>query len=200
MAIPSTIPNRSSLNTSYNHSDSSSIVEESNDFQKSEARKINIDHPSLFDKPSIEAYLAQLEHTGDAYSILSDHFKKTAEGLNNAFKELEKLNDAHELYLSTKTTVDGNDDDDDDFDGRIQTREDRIQEIVDFIQDSISKLSDLNHITEIPPSTTRSYNNSFNELKPTYPSLDIPRAEFDDSSVVSYASDDEASEIVEEKK
>ena len=198
MAIPSTIPNRSSLNTSYNHSDSSSEVEVNNDSQKSEARKINIDHPSLFYKPSIEAYLAQLEHTGDAYSILSDHFKKTAEGLNNAFKELEKLNDAHELYLSTKNNVDGNDDDD--FDGRIQTREDRIQELVDFIQDSISKLSDLNHITEIPPSTTRSYNNSFNELKPTYPSLDIPRAEFDDSSVVSYTSDDEASEIVEEKK
>ena len=198
MAIPSTIPNRSSLNTSYNHSDSSSEVEVNNDSQKSEARKINIDHPSLFYKPSIEAYLAQLEHTGDAYSMLSDHFKKTAEGLNNAFKELEKLNDAHELYLFTKTTVDGNDDDD--FDGRIQTREDRIQELVDFIQDSISKLSDLNHITEIPSSTTRSYINTLSVLKPTYPSLDIPRAEFDDSSVVSYTSDDEASEIVEEKK
>ena len=131
--------------------------------------------------------------------MLSDHFKKTSEGLNNAFKELEKINDAHELYLFTKTTVDGNDDDDD-FDGRIQTREDRIQEIVDFIQDSISKLSDLNHITEIPSSTTRSYINTLSVLKPTYPSLDIPRAEFDDSSVVSYTSDDEASEIVEEKK
>ena len=197
MAIPSTIPNRSSLNTSYNHSDSSSEVEVNNDSQKSEARKINIDHPSLFDKPSIEAYLAQLEHTGNAYSILSDHFKKTAEGLHNAFKELEKLNDAHELYLSTKNNVDGNDDD---FDGRIQTREDRIQELVDFIQDSISKLSDLNNLTETPQSTSHSFNNSIGTLNPTYPSPDIRRAEFDDSSVVAYASDDEASEIVEEKK
>ena len=93
--------------------------------------------------------------------------------------------------------MDGNDDD---FDGRIQTREDRIQELVDFIQDSISKFPNLNNLTETSLSNTHSYNNSFSTLNPSYPSLDIRRAEFDDSIEVSYSSDDDVSEIAEDKK
>ena len=198
MAIPSTTLHRSSLNTSYNQSDSSSEVDVSNDFQKSEKNKISIVHPSLLDKPSIEAFIAQLENTGEAHSNLSNHLKKNAESINNAFKELEKLNHEHEIYLSTKNNGDGNDDDD--FDGRIKTREDRIQELVDFIQDSISKLSDLNNLTETPQSTSHSFNNSISTLNPTYPSPDIRRAEFDDSIEVSYSSDEDVSEIIEDKK
>ena len=199
MAIPSTTLHRSSLNTSYNQSDSSSEVDVSNDFQKSEKNKVNTDHSASLDKPSIEAFIAQLENTGEAHSNLSNHLKKTAESLNNAFKELKKLNHEHEIYLSTKNNGDGNDDDDD-FDGRIKTREDRIQELVDFIQDSISKLSDLNNLTETPQSTSHSFNNSISTLNPTYPSPDIRRAEFDDSIEVSYSSDEDVSEIIEDKK
>ncbi len=197
MAISSTTPNRLSLNYSHRQSESSSIVEVSNDFQISEKNKTNIDHLSPLDKPSIESFIEKLKKSGDTHSILSNHFIKTAEGLINAFEELKQLNEDHKIYLSTKKDVDGNDDD---FDGRIKNRVDRIQELVYFIQQTISKLPALNNFTETSPSTTHSYNNSFNDLKPTYPSLDIPRSEFDDSSVVSYPSDDEISEVVEEKK
>ena len=40
MAKPSAIPNRLSLNASHYQSESSSLVEESNDFQKSEKIKL----------------------------------------------------------------------------------------------------------------------------------------------------------------
>jgi hypothetical protein len=76
MAIPSTTLHRSSLNTSYNQSDSSSEVDVSNDFQKSEKNKVNTDHSASLDKPSIEAFIAQLENTGEAHSNLSNHLKK----------------------------------------------------------------------------------------------------------------------------
>jgi hypothetical protein len=93
--------------------------------------------------------------------------------------------------------VDGNDDD---FDGRIQICEDRIQELVDFIEDAISKFSNLNNLTDTPQSTSHSFNNSISTLNPTYPSPDIRRAEFDDSIEVSYSSDEDVSEIIEDKK
>ncbi len=53
MAKPSAIPNRLSLNASHYQSESSSIVEESNDFQKSDKNKVNTDHLAPLYKPSI---------------------------------------------------------------------------------------------------------------------------------------------------
>ena len=198
MAIPSTIPNRSSLNTSYNHSDSSSEVEESNDFQKNEKNKVNTDNPASLDKPTIASFIETLKKSGDTHSFLSNHLKQTAEGLHNAFEELEKLRAEHENYVSTHNEVDGNDDD---FDGRIQIREDRIQELVDFIQETINKIADLNELKKTSLSTVgASKTDPLSILNPIYPSHIIPRAEFDDSSIVSYSSDDEVSEIVEDKK
>lgn len=198
MALPSTIFNRASLNKRHNQSESSHEDEASNYFQKIEKNKINIDRSSILDKPSFEEFIANLENAGDVHSVLSDHFKKTAEGLHNAFEELEKLRAEYENYLSTNNAVDGDDDDDDD--GRIQVCEDRIQELVDFIEDAISKFSDLNNLTETPQSTSHSFNNSISTLKPTYPSPDIRRAEFDDSIEVSYSSDEDVSEIIDDKK
>jgi hypothetical protein len=197
MAKPSAIPNRLSLNASHYQSESSSIVEESNDFQKSDKNKVNTDHLAPLDKPSIESFIESLKNSGDAYSYLSNHLKQTAEGLHKAFEELEKLRAEHENYVSINKAVDGNDDD---FDGRIQLCEDRIQELVDFIEDSISKFSDLNNLTETPQSTRHFFNNSISTLNPTYPSPDIRRAEFDDSIEVSYSSDEDVSEIIEDKK
>jgi hypothetical protein len=197
MAKPSAIPNRLSLNASHYQSESSSLVEESNDFQKSEKNKFNTDHLAPLDKPSVASFIESLKNSGDAHSYLSNHLKQTAEGLHNAFEELEKLRAEHENYVSTNIAVDGNDDD---FDGRIQVCEDRIQELVDFIEDSISKFSDLNNLTETPQSTRHSFNNSISILNPTYPSPDIRRAEFDDSIEVSYSSDEDVSEIIEDKK
>lgn len=198
MALPSTTFNRASLNKRHNQSESSHEDEASNYFQKIEKNKINIDRSSILDKPSFEEFIANLENAGDVHSVLSDHFKKTAEGLHNAFEELEKLRAEYENYLSTNNAVDGDDDDDDD--GRIQVCEDRIQELVDFIEDAISKFSDLNNLTETPQSTSHSFNNSISTLKPTYPSPDIRRAEFDDSIEVSYSSDEDVSEIIDDKK
>ena len=197
MAKPSAIPNRLSLNASHYQSESSSLVEESNDFQKGEKNKFNTDHLAPLDKPSVASFIESLKNSGDAHSYLSNHLKQTAEGLHNAFEELEKLRAEHENYVSTNNAVDGNDDD---FDGRIQLCEDRIQELVDFIEDSISKFSDLNNLTETPQPTRHSFNNSIGTLNPTYPSPDIRRAEFDDSIEVSYSSDEDVSEIIEDKK
>jgi len=197
MAKPSATPNRLSLNASHYQSESSSIVEESNDFQKSEKNKVNTGYPISLDKPSIASFIETLKKSGDTHSFLSNHLKQTAESLHNAFEELEKLQAEHENYLSTNIAVDGNDDD---FDGRIQVCEDRIQELIDFIEDAISKFSNLNNLTETPQSTIHSFNNSISTLNPTYPSLDIRRAEFDDSIEVSYSSDEDVSEIIEDKK
>ena len=141
MALPSTTFNRASLNKRHNQSESSHEDEASNYFQKIEKNKINIDRSSILDKPSFEEFIANLENAGDA------------------FEELEKLRAEYENYLSTNNAVDG-DDDDDDFDGRIQVCEDRIQELVDFIEDAISKFSDLNNLTETPQSNIHSFNNS----------------------------------------
>jgi hypothetical protein len=198
MAKPSATPSRLSLNASHYQSESSSIVEESTDFQKSEKNKVNTDHLATLDKSTIASFIETLKNSGDTHSYLSNHLKQTAEGLHEAFNELEKLQAEHENYLSTNFSVDGNNDDD--FDGRIQLSEDRIQELVDFIEDAISKFSDINNLTEIPQSNIHFFNNSISTLNPTYPSPDIRRAEFDDSIEVSYSSDEDVSEIIEDKK
>lgn len=200
MAIPITPLNRTSLNASHYQPDSSSKAESINDFQNSKNNEVNTEHLTPLDIPSVASFIEKLKNSADTYFFLSNHLKKTADGLNNAFEELQKLIDEHDTYLSTKNAVDGNDDGDDDFDGHIRLRKDRIQELVNFIQESISKFSDSEISTEISLPTTRPDHDSTNTFNPSYPSHDIRRAEFDDSIEVSYSSDEDVSEIIEDKK
>jgi hypothetical protein len=186
--------NRLDLNYDHGDAESSSRVEQSSHSEKSEAK---INTTSTVDHISTQTFIEELKSAGDKYYLLGDHLKKSTIALNNALEELNQLNIAHEKYLFSKNDSDN---EDDDFDGRIRLRQERIQELVDFIQESINSLKDFYN-----PQDTSSFNHAnntdlINFLTPVYPSHDIPRAEFDDSSEVSFSSGDDDSVIDEIKK
>jgi hypothetical protein len=189
--------NRLDLNYDHGDTESSSRVEASRHSEDTDSNLVTTEIPCPADNISIQNFIEELKTAGDKYHVLGEHFIKSAEAISNAFQELNELKIAHEKYLLSKTD---SDDHDEDFDGTIRSRQERIQELVDFIQESISSLRNF-HSTKNNSSITHTNNaDLINFLTPLYPSHEIPRAEFDDSSEVAYSSGDDESEVEEDKQ
>ncbi len=168
-------------------SEASDIEEGLHSTQQDDTRTSSIDLPSTIDKNFILNLIKDLKNAGNAHHVAGEHLRKSADAFTKAFEELHQL--SRELE---------NEDSDEDSDAHLSTKKERIQELVDFIQDTIDSFSDLTNLKNVAAVFEHAnQRNPDSYLAPIYPSPIIPRDEFDDSSEVSYPSDedDSASEL-----